>query len=63
MIWTNEIVFQKIVFHMRNLSDIYICYLQPEFSRLRRFFYSAKILDGDASISYITVSDGFIESE
>ena len=37
--------------------------LQPEFSRLRRFFYSAKILDGDQSISGITVSDWFKESE
>ena len=34
--------------------------LQPEFSRLVRFFYSAKIPDGDWSISEIPESDRFI---
>jgi hypothetical protein len=37
--------------------------IQPKFSRLPRFFYSAKILDGDWSISGITVFNWFIFAE
>ena len=39
------------------------CIIQPDFSRLPRFFYSAKILDGDWSISGISVCDWFIFAE
>ena len=42
------------------LKIIIFVILQHEFSRLLRLFYSAKILDGDRSISKIPVSDWFI---
>ena len=44
-------------------EKIILQHVQPVFSRLLRFFYSTKILDGDWSISEIPVYDRFSFAE